>query len=89
MRKVRITSEDGKAYRTKIVDEETGLDLTKNCTRVAVEIVGAEPIRAELELYGIDLTATADAKFVMRHPKTGELAEVCSITFADGETVTF
>ena len=48
-RRIRITS-DGTPYRTRVVDEETGADLSRHITGMTLHFRPGEMNRADLEI---------------------------------------
>lgn len=89
---IRITSEGGTVYGTKIVDAETGQDLAELLGVTGYTIRGstadAEVVTARVEMGLINLSIDAKPEWVAQHPVTGELTQLRSLTFADGTTVT-
>ncbi len=82
MKSVIIKSGEHPAFPV-VVDAETD-QILKGVTGVDISIRPKNLPTAEIQLTAVEVVdIEAKAKFVMKHPYTGKMAEVRSILFAD------
>lgn len=86
MKSVRIQNDSGVVHDTKITETESGATI-HGATGVRLDFVVGEPVRATIDLAFLPVDTVAEGKFVGVNPKTGEMKEIKSIEFADGEKV--
>jgi hypothetical protein len=82
---IRIINTDGVGRSTKIIDTDTGEEVTRGFNVGEVRITAADNVveaRLELQLVQLDVTPSA-VSYAMRHPVTGKMTAVAAIQFAD------
>lgn len=88
---IRITNDGGSVFETRITDAKTGANLGAVLSVVSVTIQadanGKGRVIASVELEALH-DVEADPVWLIKHPISGALAELRSMTFADGTTVT-
>lgn len=92
MANIRIVCEDGIGVTTKVLNAETGEDITAlmHITDVRWGVSAARLATADLQLDLVELDAQLPGdrvQWLTRNPATGCLDPVDSITFRDGTTV--
>lgn len=88
---IRIENESGKPLLTRVIDVETGDDLTKTLRIVSIRFkIDRAKFSATIELDSPRISVVpAGAMFVMRHPFSGEELPVRFIEFIDGLRLSF
>jgi hypothetical protein len=90
MRSVSIFNDTGLTFGTKIIDEETGANLSRCTEHMRLEFRPGDPVRAEVTLGMVKSDVKgAEATFWITHPETGILVEVRKVVLADGTTLEF
>lgn len=87
MKRLRITS-DG-INNTRILDAETGADLTQSfgIRRVTWSHDAGDLAMATLDLELIEMNGEACGEWWMRNPSTGKPGRVARVCFADGTDI--
>lgn len=89
MRLVKVvTPEHGSGVGTKVIDLETGQAVPAVVSVEVPRFNARDPIRVNVELFAA-AEIIGRPSFMVADPKTGVPRAVKSITFADGETITF
>ena len=92
MANIRIVSEDGLGVCTKVLNAETGEDITAlmviTDVRWSVSVARLASADLQLEMVELDAQLPSDrVQWLTRNPATGCLDPVSSITFRDGTVV--
>ncbi|MDY8108257.1 hypothetical protein U0C82_03720 [Fulvimarina sp. 2208YS6-2-32] len=84
MKSVRVVSEGGTSFQTKVFNGETG-ERIRGITEIDIRIVGCDFVRADIAFSAVEIDRLdAAPSFRMMDPATGEMKELAEITFADG-----
>jgi hypothetical protein len=88
--RIKIESPNGEASSTRIIDQQTGADLTACVRSVSWRVQPGDTAQATLEIAAVGIAADeADCAAMMPHPHTGKMTRIASVTFADGEVFDF
>ena len=92
MATIRIVCDDGIGATTRVLNAETGEDITGMLviTDVSWSVSAARLATADIQLELVELDAQLPGdrvQWLTRNPATGQLDPVDSITFRDGTTV--
>ncbi|SDF83289.1 hypothetical protein [Thalassobaculum litoreum] len=88
---IKIISEEGRGYSTRIIDTESGQDLTKLVSVALGATISIDQIvTLRASLMAIECEVTADVvEWRTKNPATGEFEPLAAIEFRDGRRVEF
>ncbi len=81
---------DGNVGGTRILDAETGEDVTSRLGVMGVKVVAQGPLPPAIELetrVGCRCDATGQPRWHAKNPQTGQVQELRAMEFADGTRV--
>lgn len=84
---VRVVNDTGLVHGTSFLDDDGRKIEGVRSAKLTFEM--GNVVKADLELVLVATDVVAHARYMVAHPVSGELREVRSIEFADGEVMRF